>query len=100
VSLYQGELLPDDRYADWAAEPRERLAWMFVDAALALAQDALAGGQPRAALASVRRILEAGGEEQPFTDGPALLALLQQMVKATPQTTPRDFDTRREEEER
>ena len=58
VSLYQGELLPDDRYADWAAEPREQMARLFVDAALALAQEGLAGGQPREALASVRRVLE------------------------------------------
>ncbi|MGQ9600607.1 MAG: tetratricopeptide repeat protein [Anaerolineae bacterium] len=57
VALYQGELLPGDRYADWAAAPRERLARLFVDAALALARDALAGGQPREALAVVRHIL-------------------------------------------
>ena len=57
VALYQGELLPGDRYADWAAAPRERLARLFVDAALALARDALAGGQPREALAAVRCIL-------------------------------------------
>lgn len=58
VALYGGELLPGDRYADWAAAPRERLAQLFVDAALALARDALAGGQPREALAAVRRTLE------------------------------------------
>jgi DNA-binding SARP family transcriptional activator len=58
VSLYQGELLPGDRYADWAAQPRERLAQIFVAAALALAEETLARGEPREALVSVRRVLE------------------------------------------
>ncbi|MCX6594506.1 MAG: BTAD domain-containing putative transcriptional regulator [Acidobacteria bacterium] len=29
VQLYRGELLPEDRYEDWAAGPRERLAQRF-----------------------------------------------------------------------
>jgi hypothetical protein len=42
------ELLPDDRCADWAAEPR-----VFVNAALALAQERLAGGKSLETLAAV-----------------------------------------------
>ncbi|MBN1180201.1 MAG: tetratricopeptide repeat protein [Anaerolineae bacterium] len=57
AALYGGALFPDDRYADWAAEPRERLAQLFVEVALALARQALEGGHPREALASARRVL-------------------------------------------
>lgn len=56
-ALYQGELFPADRYADWAATPRERLAQRFVEASLALAGEALAAGDPNAALAAARRVL-------------------------------------------
>lgn len=39
------------------------------------------------------------GEEQPFTDGPALLALLRRMVNATPERVC-DVDAREGEEEK
>lgn len=57
VARYAGELFPDDRYADWAAASRERLAQRFVEAALALAREALAAGDPHAALAAAHRVL-------------------------------------------
>ena len=41
LKLYAGELLPEDRYADWAAPHRERLAALH---------DALTAGQARALL--------------------------------------------------
>jgi hypothetical protein len=41
----------------------------------------------------------ASGEEQPFADGPALLALLAQMASAGPRTTPGDVDVEQEGEE-
>jgi len=58
VALYGGDLFPDDRYADWAAAPRERLAQMFVAAALTLARAALDAGHPQEALNAARRVLE------------------------------------------
>ncbi|MBN1954533.1 MAG: hypothetical protein JW900_05715 [Anaerolineae bacterium] len=59
VALYAGELCPDDRYADWATVPRERLAQQFVAALLALAGNQLDAGDPQEALVSARRVLEA-----------------------------------------
>jgi len=41
LALYQGELLPDDRYADWATALRERLAHHYIQAALAVARKRL-----------------------------------------------------------
>ena len=32
IERYDGDLLPDDRYEDWAAEPRERLRRKYVEA--------------------------------------------------------------------
>ncbi len=29
---YTGDLLPDDRYEEWAAEPRDRLRWKYLEA--------------------------------------------------------------------
>lgn len=71
VALYQGELLPGDRYAEWAAAPRERAAQLFIDACLALARERLAGGQPREALAVGRRILAI----DPWHDAAALVGM-------------------------
>lgn len=71
VSLYQGDLLLGDRYADWAAQPRERTAQMFVDAALALGREALDGGELREALAAARRVLEI----DPWQEGAVLVGM-------------------------
>ena len=59
VALYEGDLFPADRYADWAAAPRERLSQQFVAALLALARQKLAAGHLQEALAAARRALEA-----------------------------------------
>jgi len=56
LALYQGELFPDDRYADWAIPLRERLAQHYVRAALAVARQRLSE-QPEQALEICRRIL-------------------------------------------
>ena len=58
VALYQGELFPGDRYADWAAAQRERLMQCCVRALLALARERLKAGRPQEALGDCRRILE------------------------------------------
>jgi tetratricopeptide (TPR) repeat protein len=70
VALYQGELLPDDRYESWTAEPRARLGRQYLDllrtsamwqrlaaedptdeaAARALMREHLDAGQRRAAI--------------------------------------------------
>lgn len=54
---YGGELFPEDRYADWAALPRERLAEAHLRALLAAAEARLAAGQPADALEACRRAL-------------------------------------------
>ncbi|MCS7283097.1 MAG: bacterial transcriptional activator domain-containing protein [Anaerolineae bacterium] len=58
IALYEGDLFPADRYADWAAAPRERLSQQFVAVLLALARWQLAAGHPQEALAAARRLLE------------------------------------------
>lgn len=71
VALYQGELFPDDRYADWAAELRQQLVQQFVAATLALADQELASGHPQEALAAARRGLEA----EPWQENLVLMAM-------------------------
>lgn len=58
LALYQGELFPDDRYADWAAIPRERLQRLYLRALLMTAQRQMQMGHPREALDTCHRILE------------------------------------------
>ena len=50
VELYGGELLPTDRYTDWAAAPRERLSGMLLDLLDRLADTACAAGENEAAV--------------------------------------------------
>jgi DNA-binding SARP family transcriptional activator len=45
LELYGGELLPNYRYAEWAAAPRERLALLFQRALFASAQGCFAEGR-------------------------------------------------------
>ncbi len=71
AALYQGELFPEDRYADWAAEPRQRLAQQFLAASLSLAGQELASGRPQEALAAARRGLEA----EPWQENLVLVAM-------------------------
>jgi DNA-binding SARP family transcriptional activator len=52
-----GELFPADRYADWAAAARERVAQCQLRALLARARRHLAAGQPEPALEACHRVL-------------------------------------------
>jgi DNA-binding SARP family transcriptional activator len=58
LALYVGEALPDDRYADWAAEPRERLRAR----ALAVLDLLVAGAEREGAIDEALRLLERGIE--------------------------------------
>jgi predicted ATPase/DNA-binding SARP family transcriptional activator len=57
-SLYRGELLPDDRYEDWAATPRETLAAAHRHNLSELARLYAAEGNLEAALGSLRALIE------------------------------------------
>jgi DNA-binding SARP family transcriptional activator len=79
VALYAGELLPDDRYESWSAEPRARLHRRYIDllrsagmwerlaavdptdeeAARALMREHLGAGRRRAAMRSFEQLREA-----------------------------------------
>ncbi|HEY66873.1 MAG TPA: tetratricopeptide repeat protein [Thermoflexia bacterium] len=58
LALYRGDLFPGDRYADWAAAPRERLRQEAMRASLAVARRRLEDGHAEAALDACRRALE------------------------------------------
>ena len=51
--LWTGPLLPEDQYADWAFEHRERLAETYAAVATLLGAKLLAEGDPQAALAVI-----------------------------------------------
>jgi DNA-binding SARP family transcriptional activator/Tfp pilus assembly protein PilF len=57
VAIYGGELFPGDRYADWAAAPRERLIQELIRAARAVARQRLERQEFSAALEACRRVL-------------------------------------------
>jgi DNA-binding SARP family transcriptional activator len=57
LALYGGELFPADRYADWAAAPRERLTQLYVQVLLAQAQLDLEAAQFDRALELARRAI-------------------------------------------
>jgi DNA-binding SARP family transcriptional activator len=57
LALYQGDLFPSDLYADWATGPREYSRRLFLQAALAAAQQYLDTGRPHEALETCFRIL-------------------------------------------
>jgi DNA-binding SARP family transcriptional activator len=59
VSRYGGELLPDDRYADWASIPRERLKGLHTELLDLLAEDAAGRGDVDEAVRLLRRATEA-----------------------------------------
>ncbi|HET6793335.1 MAG TPA: tetratricopeptide repeat protein [Acidimicrobiales bacterium] len=56
---YGGELLPADRYEDWTAAPRERLANLYGRLLDTLADDALAGGRRGEAVEWLERAIDA-----------------------------------------
>ncbi len=58
LALYRGDLLPGDRYADWAAPLRERLRHHAIRAAVGVARQRLEAGDAVAALDASRRALQ------------------------------------------
>jgi len=56
--LYRGELLPDDRYADWAEAPREAVAHDYLTLLTKLAQLLEREGNRDAAIETLRELLE------------------------------------------
>ena len=56
--LYRGELLTDDRYAAWAEAPREALGQDYLAVLARLADLQELDGDPEAAVASLRTLLE------------------------------------------
>jgi predicted ATPase/DNA-binding SARP family transcriptional activator len=53
LALWAGSLLPEDQYADWAAEPRERLAEIYAELTALLGEKLYERGESEAALALV-----------------------------------------------
>jgi DNA-binding SARP family transcriptional activator len=64
ASLLEGELFPADRYADWAAAARERLAQGQIRGLVALARARLDARRPQAALDACRLALQ----REPWTE--------------------------------
>lgn len=58
LSLYDGELLPGDRYADWAAATRESLARLHVQLIELLVDDALGAERPNEAISLLEQLIE------------------------------------------
>lgn len=58
VELYQGDLYPQDLYAEWATIPRERLRSLYLRALSVLAHRCFHQGKPRETLDYCQRILE------------------------------------------
>ncbi|NEB82475.1 transcriptional regulator, partial [Streptomyces sp. SID14478] len=57
LSLFTGELLPEDRYADWARSRRDRLVALREEVLLALAAAHLAQGSPAEAITAAEQVL-------------------------------------------
>jgi DNA-binding SARP family transcriptional activator len=64
LGLYKGELLPGDRYADWAAGARESLARLQVQLLDLLIDDAVHEGHHHEALGLLDRLIEADPYEE------------------------------------
>jgi len=69
--LYSGDLLPSDRYADWASEPRERLALKYQRALLAAARERLTAGRTIESLEACQQLLAL----EPWHEQAVLLAM-------------------------
>jgi DNA-binding SARP family transcriptional activator len=67
IAAYGGELLPDDRYEEWALEPRRQLEGEVADLLVELAGKLAAEGQLERAASS----LEAAVARRPFDEGAA-----------------------------
>jgi DNA-binding SARP family transcriptional activator len=59
IALYGGELLPDDRYEDWAANRRESLRATYHALLFAVAKIYISRGAQEAAIAAYQRLLAA-----------------------------------------
>ena len=70
LSRYSGDLLPADRYAPWAAEPRERLRQRYLELLDTLAADA----RERGDLDEAVRLLERGIAAEPLDEARHLAA--------------------------
>ena len=57
IDLYSGELLPEDRYEDWAIKRREALQQTFLDLILNLARLHEARGEHQPAIAAYQRLI-------------------------------------------
>jgi ATP/maltotriose-dependent transcriptional regulator MalT/DNA-binding winged helix-turn-helix (wHTH) protein len=57
-ALYAGDFLEEDAYEDWAVPLREETRATYISVVRALADDAVAGGQPELAERYLRRLLE------------------------------------------
>ena len=58
LSWYGGELLPGDRYADWAASTRESLAQLHLHLMDLLVNDAVGDGRTAEALSMLERLID------------------------------------------
>ncbi|HTW97972.1 MAG TPA: BTAD domain-containing putative transcriptional regulator [Acidimicrobiales bacterium] len=107
IARYSGELLPDDRYAEWAAVPRERLDRLFVAVVETAARAARATGDLDEAI----RCNEAAIEREPYEERRyllgarmlleqgrrgAALAVLDRGARALAELGARESDTYRE----
>ncbi|HEX5504168.1 MAG TPA: BTAD domain-containing putative transcriptional regulator [Thermomicrobiales bacterium] len=59
LALYAGDLLPEDRYADWAADRREALCDTYLGLLVEVARRREARGERAAAIAALERALAA-----------------------------------------
>jgi DNA-binding SARP family transcriptional activator len=71
LAIYHGDLFPADRYADWAAAPRERLTQLYVRVLLIQAQLHFEAGAFNSTLDLCRRVLAI----EPWHEPAALLAM-------------------------
>ena len=65
LDLYSGELLPEDRNADWAAADRERLAGLHHSLSIGLARSVLEHGDPAEAVLLVEPLARSRPDDEP-----------------------------------
>ncbi len=114
VDLYGGELLPQDRYEDWAQEPRDRLQSLYLDvlrlgarwdllvaadptdedAHLQLINHLLDQGDSRAAMRQFERLERALAQELGVAPSPAAVAV-RRRLRTTPNGKPTDAGAHR-----
>lgn len=76
LGLYQGELLPGDRYADWAVWARQRHARLYMEALLEAARQSLDAGRLQEALDTCHRVLDL----EPWQENAVLLGMRACMI--------------------